>query len=105
MWDAGGGAAVQASPTAVMEKLATVQMIDVWIPTQDDRWLVLPRYRQPTKELRLVLEKLKLSPKRPRPDYLVIGNTKHFIKHWKGIQIVTGKPTSRNDWEYHLTTK
>src|SRR5882757_6915762 len=56
------------SPTAVMEKLATVQMIDVWIPTHDGRWLVLPRYTQPSKELELVLEKLKLSlPSQPPP--------------------------------------
>ena len=32
------------SPQAVMEKLATIQMIDVWIPTRDNRWLVLPRH-------------------------------------------------------------
>ena len=25
---------------AVMEKLAMIQMIDVWILTRDDRWLV-----------------------------------------------------------------
>jgi hypothetical protein len=30
------------TPTAVLEKLATVQMIDVWIPTRDGRWLILP---------------------------------------------------------------
>jgi len=32
------------TPQAVMEKLATIQMIDVWIPTTDRRWLVMPRY-------------------------------------------------------------
>jgi transposase len=56
------------SPTAVLEKLATVQMIDVWLPTHDGRWLVLPRYTQPSKELGLVLEKLNLNlPSQPPP--------------------------------------
>ena len=30
----------ELSPMAVMEKLAMIQMIDVWILTRDDRWLV-----------------------------------------------------------------
>lgn len=56
------------SPTAVMEKLATLQMIDVWIPTRDQRWLVLPRYTQPSSELQMVLEKLNLAlPAQPPP--------------------------------------
>ena len=54
------------SPTAVLEKLATVQMIDVWIPTLDGRWPVLPRYTQPSKELDLVLQNLNL----PLPSQL-----------------------------------
>lgn len=61
------------SPTAVMEKMATVQMIDVCIPTLDGRWLVLPRYTEPSKELALVLEKLRLSlPSQPPPR--ITGN-------------------------------
>jgi len=56
------------SPTAVLEKLATIQMIDVWIPTRDQRWLVLPRYTQPSSELRILLEKLHLAlPAQPPP--------------------------------------
>jgi multidrug efflux pump subunit AcrB len=43
------------SPHAVMEKLATIQMIDVWIPTRDNRWLVLPRYTQPSQEVQIVV--------------------------------------------------
>ncbi len=37
------------TPTAVLEKLAEIQMIDVWIPTVDQRWLILPRYTQPSE--------------------------------------------------------
>ena len=32
------------TPAAVLEKLATVQMVEVWIPMVDGRWLVLPRH-------------------------------------------------------------
>ena len=56
------------SPTAVMEKMATIQMIDVWIPTRDDRWLVLPRHTEPSTELRILLDKLQLTlPSQPPP--------------------------------------
>jgi transposase len=56
------------TPTQVLEKLASIQMIDVWIPTCDGRWLVLPRYTQPAKDLALLMEKLKLVlPSQPPP--------------------------------------
>jgi transposase len=56
------------TPTAVMEKLAAIQMIDVWIPTVDGRWLILPRYTQPEKETKILLQKLKLElPTQPPP--------------------------------------
>jgi transposase len=56
------------TPTAVMEKLAMIQMIDVWIPTLDGRWLILPRYTQPEKDTKILLQKLKLElPTQPPP--------------------------------------
>jgi hypothetical protein len=56
------------TPTQVLEKLAAIQMIDVWIPTCDGRWLVLPRYTQPAKDLAMLMEKLKLAlPSQPPP--------------------------------------
>jgi len=56
------------SPQAVMEKLATIQMIDVWIPTRDGRWLVMPRYTQPSQEVQILLDKLRMElPKQPPP--------------------------------------
>ena len=56
------------TPTAVMEKLASIQMIDVWIPTLDGRWLILPRYTQPEKDTKILLQKLKLElPTQPPP--------------------------------------
>ena len=35
-------------PSAVLEKPGEIQMIDVWIPTVDQRWLILPCYTQPS---------------------------------------------------------
>jgi hypothetical protein len=56
------------TPRAVLEKLATIQMLDVWLPTTDGRWLVMPRYTQPTEEQELLLERLKLElPAQPPP--------------------------------------
>ena len=56
------------TPPAVLEKLSTIQMIDVWIPTQDNRWLILPRYTQPDRDLQLLLEKLRIVlPVQPPP--------------------------------------
>jgi transposase len=56
------------TPTAVLEKLGTIQMIDVWIPTRDGRWLILPRYTQPAKDLQLLLEQIQLQlPSQPPP--------------------------------------
>jgi transposase len=56
------------TPSAVLEKLAEIQMIDVWIPTVDQRWLILPRYTQPSSDTKLLIEKLKLElPNQPPP--------------------------------------
>ena len=56
------------SPRAVLEKLATVQMIDVCIPTVDGRMLTLPRYTQPAKDLELLMEHIRLAlPPQPPP--------------------------------------
>src|SRR6266566_4935074 len=56
------------TPTAVLEKLAEIKMIDVWIPTVDQRWLILPRYTQPSPDTKLLIEKLKLHlPSQPPP--------------------------------------
>ena len=56
------------TPTAVLEKLAEIQMIDVWIPTVDQRWLILSRYTQPSSDTKLLIEKLRLElPSQPSP--------------------------------------
>lgn len=49
------------TPRVVLEKFAAVQMIDVYVPTTDGRELSLTRYTQPEPDLRLLLDKLKLT--------------------------------------------
>ena len=72
------------TPTAVLEKLAEIQMIDVWIPTVDHRWLILPRYTQPSADTKLLIEKLKLKlPSQPPPRI-----TEHQEAHETHIQTV-----------------
>jgi hypothetical protein len=56
------------TPAAVLEKLATIQMVAVWIPTLDGRWLVLPRHTQPEKDVQAMLDHLRISlPSQPPP--------------------------------------
>jgi len=56
------------SPRAVLEKLASIQTLDVWLPTTDGRYLVMPRYTEPEADLALLLHQLKLVlPKQPLP--------------------------------------
>src|SRR5246127_4679291 len=55
----------------VLEKLATMQMIDVELPTTDDRVVVLSRYTEPEKDLSLLLRQLKLQlPAQPPPKIM-----------------------------------
>ena len=56
------------TPRSVLEKLGTMQMIDVHLPTTDGREVILTRYTQPEPEQRLLLERLKLKlPEQPPP--------------------------------------
>jgi transposase len=55
------------TPRAVLEKFATMQMLDAWFPTTDGRWLVFARYTQPEKDHRLLLGSLDLQLPAQRP--------------------------------------
>jgi len=56
------------TPRAVLEKFATIQMLDVHLPTTDQRTVVLSRYTQPEADVRLLLQQLKLElPPQPPP--------------------------------------
>lgn len=53
---------------AVLEKFATIQMLDVHLPTTDQRTVILSRYTQPEPDVRLLLQRLKLElPAQPPP--------------------------------------
>jgi hypothetical protein len=56
------------TPKAVLEKLAAIQMLDVWLPTTDGRTLVMSRYTQPDTDQLLLLKKLGMRlPEQPLP--------------------------------------
>jgi hypothetical protein len=56
------------TPAAVFEKLATIQMVEVWIPMLDGRWLMLPRHTQPEKDVQVVLNQMQITlPSQPPP--------------------------------------
>jgi transposase len=56
------------TPASVFEKMATIQMVEVWIPMLDGRWLMLPRYTQPDKDVQAMLNKLDITlPSQPPP--------------------------------------
>jgi hypothetical protein len=46
-------------PRTVFEKLATLQMLDVSVPTTDGRQLLLVRHTEPSREVALLLHKLE----------------------------------------------
>jgi hypothetical protein len=60
---------------AVLEKLAAMQMIDVELPTTDNRLVVLSRYTEPEKDQLLLLQQLKLQlPAQPPPKISALNN-------------------------------
>jgi transposase len=56
------------TPRAVIEKMSAIQMVDIHLPTTDGRLLILPRYTQPEKDHRILLQRLQLAlPAQPLP--------------------------------------
>ncbi len=54
-------------PRVVLEKLATVQLLDVAVPTIDGRELLLVRRTEPSRDVAVLLDQLALalSPQPP----------------------------------------
>jgi len=49
-------------------RLATIQALDVYLPTTDGRHLVMPRYTEPDADVALLLHQLRLVlPQQPPP--------------------------------------
>ena len=58
-------------PRAIVEKFATIRMVDIHVPTADRRHLVLARHTQPSQDHELLLRQLDLTlPKQPPPQLL-----------------------------------
>jgi len=56
------------TPASVFEKLSTIQMVEVWIPLLDGRWLVLPRHTQPEADVQALIEQIRITlPPQPPP--------------------------------------
>ena len=58
---------------AVLEVFSKIQLLDVFIPTQDDRTLHLQRYTEPDQEHKILLEKLKLRLPAQAPPKIYSG--------------------------------
>lgn len=58
---------------AVLEVFSKIQMLDVYIPTQDNRTLHLQRYTEPEQEHKILLEKLKLRLPTQAPPKIYSG--------------------------------
>ena len=66
------------TPRAVLDKFATMQMLDVKFPTTDGRTLILSRYTEPDTDHKLLLEQLKLTlPPQPPPRITAGGQRVH----------------------------
>lgn len=61
------------TPRAVLEKFATVQMINVHLPTTDGREIIMHRYTHPEKDLQLLLDQLKLTFPEQSPPRITTG--------------------------------
>jgi hypothetical protein len=60
--------APRLTPRSVLEKMAAIQMVDVYLPTTDGRAVILSRYTEPEADQAILLQRLKMSlPAQPPP--------------------------------------
>lgn len=62
------------TPNAIIQKLCSIQMIDVHLPTTDDREIVLSRYTQSEKDVALLLAQLAMALPPPPPRISAKGS-------------------------------
>jgi len=68
------GRATGLTSEAILEKMSSIQMIDVHLPTTDGRHIVMSRYTQPEKDVALLLAHLGLTlPEQPPPKVYASG--------------------------------
>lgn len=63
------------TPRAVFEKMSSIQMVDVHLPTTDGRYLVLSRYTQPENDHQLLLQQMKLVLPAQSPPKIYSSNS------------------------------
>ena len=73
------------TPKAVLEKLAAIQMLDVWLPTSDGRWLVMPRYTQPEAEQEILLHRLQLRPPEQPPPRIKVHHPSLSVESLQAV--------------------
>ena len=62
------------TPRSVLEKSTAVQMIDFHLPTTDQRTVILSRHTEPEPELRMLLDRMRLTlPPQPPPRITAKG--------------------------------
>ncbi len=65
------------TPNAVLEKFASIQMIDVELPSTDGRTVLLSRHTEPETDHRLLLQRLELKlPAQPQPKIIAATDAK-----------------------------
>jgi predicted kinase len=69
---------------AVLAIFATIQMLDVHLPTTDERTVILSRYTHPKTDVQVLLQQLKLElPAQPPPKFTAPkspGETSSVVK-------------------------
>jgi len=65
------------TPRAVLQKFAGVQMVDVHLPTTDGRHIILPRYTQPNKDQKILLQQMKMKLPAQPPTRITASNSSH----------------------------
>jgi hypothetical protein len=65
------------TPRSVLEKMAAIQMVDVYLPTTDGRAVILSRYTEPEADQAILLQRLNMSlPAQPPPRVTATDVTK-----------------------------
>jgi transposase len=69
------------TPREVIAKFKTIQMVDVHIPTTDEREITLSRYTQPEPEHRMLLQQLQMRPPEQPPPKITAPQVRHLASH------------------------
>jgi transposase len=69
------------TPREVIAKFKTIQMVDVHIPTTDQREITLSRYTQPQPEHRMLLQQLQMRLPEQPPPKITPAQVRHLASH------------------------